>query len=492
VIFSHIMYPCCAICRRDLRSYAKKSQFGALMIVAFSVSNFRSFLDEETFSLVASKRISGTHEDHTTPIPGTAEKVLRTGVIYGANGAGKSNLFKALEFVRGVALRARKKNSGTGREAFRFSGTSEQPSAFDLQFIVGEKLYQFGFKATDQQIAEEWLLQLEGNREKVIYERTTTTEGNVTIDLKGARDAGEKLRALATVGGPQNQSFLATVGITLEASDYGKELSAIIEWFNDLKLISPESSAAALGQWLETDPDFNKFAGEFLKSSSTGVDHLNVIKTEIPESEARSLIPEHILSTVLQRMTKEGVTMASLEGGTGEFLVERTDKDHYHKISIEAAHEHIPGQSVSLDLSEESDGTQRLLNLAPALYHLRTDPGVYFIDEIDRSLHPILIWKFLEYFLKSCTNGQQQVVVTTHESNLLDLNLLRRDEIWFVEKDDRGATRLYSLSDFKIRKDLEIRKHYLQGRFGAVPFLSGLDRLLEEQSQEHESRPTEA
>ncbi|HKT50165.1 MAG TPA: AAA family ATPase, partial [Candidatus Angelobacter sp.] len=119
-------------------------------------------------------------------------------------------------------------------------------------------------------------------------------------------------------------------------------------------------------------------------------------------------------------------------------------------------------------------------------------PAVYFIDEIDRSLHPILIWKFLEYFLRSCKEGRQQVILTTHESNLLDLALLRRDEIWFAEKDDKGATRLYSLSDFKVRKDLEIRKHYLQGRFGAVPFLGGLDRLLEEQKTSHEPTPKEA
>jgi len=100
---------------------------------------------------------------------------------------------------------------------------------------------------------------------------------------------------------------------------------------------------------------------------------------------------------------------------------------------------------------------------------------VYFIDEIDRSLHPMLAWKFLEFFLKS--DAQHQIIVTTHESNLLDLNLLRRDEIWFAEKGTNGATHLYSLSDFKPRKDLDIRKHYLQGRFSAIPFLGNFEHL---------------
>jgi AAA15 family ATPase/GTPase len=116
----------------------------------------------------------------------------------------------------------------------------------------------------------------------------------------------------------------------------------------------------------------------------------------------------------------------------------------------------------------------------PALHGLHSSTKVYFIDEIDRSLHPNLVWEFVNFYLKSCSGCQAQVIITTHESSLLDLDLLRRDEIWFAEKDSTSATRLYSLTDFNVRKDLEIRKHYLKGRFGAVPFLGDLDRLLAE------------
>jgi AAA15 family ATPase/GTPase len=118
--------------------------------------------------------------------------------------------------------------------------------------------------------------------------------------------------------------------------------------------------------------------------------------------------------------------------------------------------------------------------LLPALYRLRTSSAVYFIDEISRSMHPMLVSKFIEFFLKACTGGQRQIIVTTHESNLLNLELLRRDEIWFAEKDGHGATHLYSLTEFQVRKDLQIRKGYLEGRFGAVPFLGALDNLIEE------------
>lgn len=451
------------------------------MIVSFSVSNFRSFSSEETFSLVASKRLAGSHEEHAVSIPDSEEKVLRTAVLYGANGAGKSNLFKALRYLKSTALRQRKKNSGTGREAFRFGGGANEPSSFDLQFITGNKLYRFGFKAEDQKITEEWLVRVTGGKEKPVYERITDEDGNVTIKAPGLKAAGEKLKALVKVGGLQNQSFLATINANLDTPDFGKELGSILAWFKSLLLIAPDESFAPLGHTLIKDFDFLEFAGNFLKSSSTGVDHLEAIKEEISEDKLRSLLPKDLVSKVLEdiREDKDGLAVVRLGEGS-ELLIERTDENHFYRITIQAAHEHQAGKVIQLELDDESDGTRRLLNLLPALHHLRTNSAVYFIDEIDRSMHPELVWKFLEFFLKSCEGGQRQIIVTTHESNLLDLDLLRRDEIWFAEKNQNGATQLYSMTDFNVRKDLEIRKHYLQGRFGAIPFLGNLDRLLEE------------
>jgi uncharacterized protein len=456
------------------------------MIVSFSVSNFRSFHSEETFSLVASNRLSGNHDAHTVPIPYSKERVLRTAVLYGANGAGKSNLFKALRYLRSVALRPRKRNSGTGREAFRFGGELNTPSCFDLQFIASDKLYRFGFKADDQRIIEEWLVQVIGGRERIVYERITDTNGQVTIDAPGFKDAGEKLVALATVGSPQNQSFLATIHTTLDELNFGEELGKILDWFNhSLTLIAPDTSYIPLGELLARDEDFLKFAGEFLNASSTGVDHLNVRKEEITEEDLYSFLPKEVVIEVLEDIRenadKPGIALVQLGAGN-ELLIERTSENNYFRVTIQTSHKQKDGKIFSLELSEESDGTRRLLELIPALNHVRTGNAVYFIDEVDRSMHPILVWKFLEFFLKSCEGGQRQVIVTTHESNLLDLDLLRRDEIWFAEKDLDSATRLHSLVDFKVRKDLEIRKHYLQGRFGAVPFLGNIDRLLAEKS----------
>jgi AAA15 family ATPase/GTPase len=451
------------------------------MLVSLSVSNFRSFLKEETFSLVASKRLADTHKGHLVPIPNSDEFVLRMAVIYGANGAGKSNLFRALRFVKMVALRANKKSNGSRRERFDFSDSGTGPSNFDLQFISNNKLYRFGFECDDAKITEEWLVEVIGAKERVIYERTTNSDGKVEIVAKELEKINKKISALITIGGPQNQSFLATIGATLELSDFGEELSGIIRWFEaDLFLVGPNQVYAPLGHELSSDTDFLKFAGDFLKSSSTGVDHLVTQKKELSEEELKAIVPDAIWAKFIEQAsgTDEG-EMGLMRMPNGDsVIIEKTHENHFYKISVRAAHKAHNGKFLQLDLKEESDGTRRLLDFIPALHRLQSKDGLYFVDEIDRSMHPMLVRKLIEYFLSSCTSAMAQLIVTTHESTLLDLELLRRDEIWFAEKDRDLETRLYSLMDFKVRTDLEIRKNYLNGRFGAIPFFGDFKKLL--------------
>jgi AAA15 family ATPase/GTPase len=155
------------------------------------------------------------------------------------------------------------------------------------------------------------------------------------------------------------------------------------------------------------------------------------------------------------------------------------DPDDSSKVirrNLSATH-NVGGHTFSLPFDEESDGTRRFLHLLPALYYLTNSPKVFVIDELDRSLHALLSHALLKFFVEACPGANQQLIVTTHETHLLDLDLLRRDEIWFVEKDAQQQTRLYSLADLKVRKDLRIEKSYLDGRFGGVPFIGGIDKL---------------
>ncbi|CAJ0821561.1 hypothetical protein LMG18101_04666 [Ralstonia flaminis] len=455
------------------------------MIVSFTVGNFRSFDAEATLNLVASKKLTGSHPSHAVPLPGTDESVLKTAVIYGANGAGKSNLFKGLNFLRDAVLTPRSADpvAGTGREPFKFGASPDKPSFFDLTFVVENKIYRYAIRVDDDYVVEEWLSRINGKKEVALFERVTDFEGKVTVEADSAfsKQCGERFKALCTVGGLPHQTFMATVVATLGVGGVDGELGEIFEWFRlGLRLIEPNSAILPVGHYLTDDEDFRVFSGEFLRSSSTGVDHLEVQKDEISEDDLRKLIPEQVVNRVLKEFQSSESQIAVLELPNGsEVTIERSDANHFYLLSVKAAHRTSSGRAESFSLNEESDGTRRLLNLIPAL-HKSEDGGVYFIDEIDRSLHPMLIWKYLDYFLSSCEGAAHQIIVTTHESNLLDLALLRRDEIWFAEKDASLATQLYSLADFKVRNDLQVRKHYLQGRFGAVPFLGRIDNLIDE------------
>jgi len=187
-------------------------------------------------------------------------------------------------------------------------------------------------------------------------------------------------------------------------------------------------------------------------------------------------LPKEFLEN-LQTPKGQGATI--LLGNAGISLeLDPNDPTKVIRRNLAARHL-VEESSYSIPFQDESDGTQRCLNLLPALYHLTTSCRVFVIDELDRSLHPLLCHAFLKFFVESCPGACQQMIVTTHETHLLDQQLLRRDEIWFVEKDEKQQTRLYSLADMNVRNDLRIEKGYLQGRFGGIPFIGDTKKLMD-------------
>ncbi len=455
------------------------------MLLSFSVENFRSFKEEQTLGLIASKRLGDTsNPTHCIPIPDTDEASLRVAAIYGANGAGKTNLVRALRMVEQMVLHGTPPGKRISHEPFLLDNEEqEKPTCFELQFLQDGRVFRYGFCFDTESIYEEWLSFYEGKKERSIFTRIPSKKGAANVEL-GPNSGGyaypARLMALAKVGARPNQLFLTEIVNLDDEEDQGALCQEAITWFSStLSIIEVGSRFEMLAETLATDNVFADFAGTFLREANTGIAGLSVQTKEIPRAKA-STVPSDIWTQLDQNLEEDHV--AVLPGPDGaDLFIDGSQKDVVKLRQITARHDAL-GCDVQFPLHEESDGSRQLLNLLPALYKQQKAGGVFVIDELERSMHPILARKFVEFFLKTAKGSNSQLIFSTHESTLLDLDILRRDGIWFTEKDESGATQLYSLADFKVRNDLRVDKGYLQGRFGAIPFLGGIDHLIEEAS----------
>lgn len=409
------------------------------MLLSFSVENFRSFQAEETLNLLASKRF-GSESPHCCEIPATGEHVLRVASLYGANGAGKSNLVRALGLFEQLVRRGTPPGKLVSYRPFLLDGESPtKPSSFELQFLEEGEVFRYGMCYDADRIHEEWLDVYEGKKEHNLFTRVSKEDGAVTVSLgPTTKDTGfsQKMKALAEVGARPNQLFLTEV-VNLDDPDaQGPRFQHVVNWFKStLQVIGPDSPFGRLAETIATDERFAEFAGRFLREASTGIAGLGVQTREIPRSEL-STFPSTVLESLFDDLPQgRGLVIKGPEGE--EIIVDGSRKNAIKVRKIGALHDSATGKRVELPLGEESDGSQRLLNLLPALYRITTENRVFVIDELERSMHPMLARKFIEFFLKAVRGTGSQLIFTTHESTLLDLDLVRRDGIWFAEKDQR-------------------------------------------------------
>ncbi len=443
------------------------------MLINFSVENFRSFGAEQTLNLIASGKLQG-HEEHCILIGDTGKSVLRAGVVYGANAAGKSNIVHAILFAQTLI-------QGTGQiktlalNHFRFR-KSKKPSSFEFRFLVDGQILIYGFAVTQKAVVEEWL---EGTSQKgrdvKIFDRKgqQISVGNLTGSFgKGAETSEKTLKALQVLG-PRPDQLLLNKIVDLPSASRGDLLNHVAWWFTEcLTIIQADASFGPLLDFLEQDNGFHGFAKEFLHSIGTGINDLHIEQAPIPAER----LPKQLLEGLQASRGQE--TTISLGGFSVTLQLDPGDPTKVIRRNLSARHR-VDKSTYSIPFQDESDGTQRFLNLLPALYHLTTGCKVFVIDELNRSLHPLLSHAFVKFFLESCPGACQQMIVTTHETHLLDQELLRRDEIWFVEKDHKQQTQLYSLADMSIRNDVRLEKGYLQGRFGAIPFIGDTKKLMD-------------
>lgn len=412
------------------------------MILEFSVKNFLSFKEKVTFSMIANS--NKELNDNYVEIGGN--KVLKSAAIYGANASGKSNLFKILTLV---VLMLRSSNSVDINAKlplipFKLDKDSvNKPSEFEIKFILNETRYVYGFIADKDKIYDEYLYYYPNGRETKIFDRTNINEYSYT-------QKDEKILREIEAKNAQNKFFLATAtnwnfDKTKAAYNF---LTNGIGTCNNLEILKNMAY-----KMYETNPDYLKdFAIDFLQKADFNIEDYQISQIDVP-GEFLTAIPEFITKTLPDKPKVYQV------------LFKHKNSDNY------------------LSIDEESLGTQMIFAFIPFLADSLKNKKVLIIDELDKSLHPFLVQYIVEIFNDAEINKNgSQLIFNTHDTNLLDLNILRRDQIWFTEKNsETGESDLYSLSDFSVRKQENVEKGYMLGRYGAVPFIKNDFNLWEEE-----------
>lgn len=441
------------------------------MLARVVVENFLSFREETEFNMIAGNL--RTHTNHVYDYP---VKLLRAGAIYGANGAGKSNLIKAISYLKDLVEEGEVTQSVNSKKFKLDQSYLSKPVFFEIEITVENKFYSYGVRIDGVTILEEYLYETGNIKEdKLVFHRQRTTENKTAIQFEKSFVKTKKNQLLIQLLEDNilllNQLLLSKYDI-LNHDIVSSVWDEIVE---NIIVIYPETKFAGLTELYSYRQSFKHLANNLLNSFNTGIERLE--EQEIPFDqyfgEDYKKSKENILIT-LEEENSVSLYDPSLESNV---VITKNDNGDVVVKKLIAQHLDINGIEVPFELQEESDGTRRLFDFIPALVSVLLTDVTYIIDEIDQSLHPVLLKTLLARFLAD-NEVMGQLIFTTHESNLLDLNMLRQDEIWFVEKsEETKASQIYSLNDFKPRSDLDIKKGYLQGRFGAIPFTGDLEKL---------------
>jgi len=445
------------------------------MLIRYFVDNFLSFNDQTEFSMIPGRSRLLSH--HIVKGKKRSDiNILNSAIIYGANASGKSNLIKSIDFAKKLIVWGTEPSEQIPLKKFRLDLKSiDRPSKFQFDFKYKGKYYSYGFKLDINRIYEEWLYKINKFSEKLLFERKTKSEAETSIKFgKTLSLKKTDLQFLKFVGKGtrQNQLFL-----TESIQRNVKYFSDVYDWFdNVLKIIFPNTKFNGIEFFFAKREKIKDILLKFLQYFDTGISDI-VCEKYLLEKDLKE-IPEDVIEKLKKGLNKKDSRLILSSPKDERYLVYKDGLGELIALRLTSRHP-IKGsdKEAILGLNEESDGTQRIVDFLPALINLLSTDCVFLIDEIDRSLHPLLIKKFFEVFLEVSSKTNGQLIVTTHDSNLLNLKLLRKDEIWFIEKNKEGESKLYSLEEFKPRYDKNIQKGYLLGRFGAIPFFRDVKEL---------------
>jgi len=449
------------------------------MIIRFEVANYRSFNDPVAMQLTPSRE-----RQHAGRIPrhdGIGQRILPTSAIYGPNASGKTNLTDALLFLQQLVLAGTEPNQVIQRSPFKLDpAAAERPTRFELDFVApDDRVFRYALAISDREVVTESLHLIRASSEVPIFQRPP---GVKRFDVSGlealTEDAERRAFFRFTAEGTRaNQPFLHEA-LEREIS----ELDPVFRWFGVcLAVIGPESRPIILEDLVLKDETFRDFLRDQLRGADTGIDDIETDDRLLDEIDD---IPTSVREGIRKNLKQNEVQLIRTgKGQAVRYLVRFRDGEIW-ACRLRATRKLPNGKSVAFNPDEESDGTRRYMDLALAFYSLSVPKtrNVFVVDELDRSLHPVLCRAALEAFLAGCDeHSRNQFIITTHDVTLMTQEVFRRDELWLMEKNQGGASQLFSLGEFRdLRNDKELRRNYLQGRFGGVPIVRSHPRPVQE------------
>lgn len=428
------------------------------MLINFKVSNYLSFNSKCEFNMLAGDW--DNHKDHIIKSE-LGFDGLKSGIIYGANASGKSNFIKAIAYAKKYITEISELGKETNRTIFKLEKDNiNKPSKFDFVFETENRIFNYGFEVSSTRVEKEWLFEIFDNEtEKLLFERKsngTTTAGVEFGERINFDNKEEKMRYKIMAENTRPNQLFLTRAITLNETKYFK---IVYEWFKNLIVILtntqlPDAEVMIAGK--------EKLYTKYLKFFDTGIERLKLVETEnFPQDIIKKLA--NILNS-----NQSGVYKIKLD----RYLIEKDENGEIQIFQLATSHKSKDRkEDIEFELSEESEGTIRMIDLLPLIFAAKqSKDAVILVDEIDRSLHPLLVYEFFKLFFKETSDNNSQIIATTHSSHLLDLELFREDEIWFVQKFE-GETEMHSLAEFnpETYDQDEIETGYLLGIFGGTP-----------------------
>jgi AAA15 family ATPase/GTPase len=424
-------------CVKHMESYSA-------MLLTFSATNYRSIKETQTLSMVGTA-LKGAHPTIQVDAPGVSHGVLPCAVIYGANASGKSNLLSAFSSLRRMVLRSHSSELGTsniGQFPFLLDKEfADKPTQFEISFLVQKVRYDFSVKFDNNNILEESLFSFPEGRRRKLYERAS---GEVTFgpEMKGAKKSLVEFMK-------ESSLFISTA-----TQNKHPELFQVSSFFNEVFLSTRVSVESSLLNNAFGKNEIDIRVIKFLEALGTGVVSYRQIASDTP-AELFQILKDFMV--VVQKHADP----------EGKLALPPPDEK---KFEIQLAHFAKDGSEKFFSGELESAGTRRLLILMNEIFKVLDNGDIAIVDELDASLHSLAVEAIIKLFADAEFNKTgAQLIATTHDTNLLNPNILRRDEIWFVEKQGDGSSSYYSLAEIVNRKGEIFEKSYLQGRYGALP-----------------------